>query len=59
MDYRQCLDLDECETRTHSCKETEQCVDTLGSYHCRCALGYTDNGLNTCVDDNECYSGVN
>ena len=42
----------------HSCKKTEQCIDTLGSYHCRCAAGYIDNGLNTCVDDNECYSGA-
>ena len=31
-----CVDLDECETHTHTCHETALCLNTLGSYSCFC-----------------------
>jgi hypothetical protein len=33
--YRQCEEIDECKTRqTHSCRNNERCVNTIGSYRC-------------------------
>ena len=35
------LDVDECKTGSNSCQQT--CVNTLGSYVCRCLPGYRLN----------------
>ena len=35
-----CLDIDECsDPAVHGCQHN--CVNTMGSYHCTCSLGYT------------------
>ncbi|VDN60675.1 unnamed protein product [Dracunculus medinensis] len=49
-----CIDIDECAERIHTCG-TEQCVNILGSYKCRCAAGYEFNEtLKNCEDVDEC-----
>ncbi|CBY07539.1 unnamed protein product [Oikopleura dioica] len=35
-----CYNIDECTEETDSCSATEECVDTMGSYFCRCPEGY-------------------
>ena len=36
-----CGDIDECQSETHSCDiELENCVNSEGTYHCFCKLGY-------------------
>ena len=42
-------DLDECQAFPNSCHLNAECVNTQGSYSCRCRPGYQGNGLNcTC-----------
>ena len=44
-------------SKAHSCA---QCVDTYGSYQCKCAKGYRLLARhNTCVDHNECLENPN
>lgn len=31
-------DVNECETGEHKCQSTTECVNTIGSYECKCAL---------------------
>jgi len=39
-------DINECTNGAHSCKdESQQCVNTRGSYYCRCADGYSATAL--------------
>ena len=43
-------DADECTTSHHCYSETEQCVNTIGSYNCRCSPGKPfDEILKRCV----------
>ena len=37
------LDIDECETDTDNCDINADCTNTIGSYTCRCRLGYSGN----------------
>ncbi|XP_043944884.1 uncharacterized protein LOC122816198 [Protopterus annectens] len=50
-----CSDIDECaQSWTHSCG-SDVCVNTFGSYTCRCAVGYIeDTPESGCRDINEC-----
>lgn len=56
MEY--CQDVDECREGTHSCQETEVCVNTHNGYSCECAPGFArkagSGGL--CQDIDECES---
>ena len=38
-------DINECKTNNANC--AHQCVNTNGSYHCKCHLGYSRNPDNT------------
>ena len=38
------LDLDECTTHTHNCDVNADCINTVGSYSCKCNAGYTGDG---------------
>eukprot|EP00117_Sycon_ciliatum_P009061 scpid61057/ scgid11505/ Latent-transforming growth factor beta-binding protein 2 len=50
-----CADADECTTSHHCYSETEQCVNTIGSYNCRCSPGKPfDEILKRCVDPRVC-----
>ncbi|ORU90485.1 MAG: hypothetical protein A6F71_05835 [Cycloclasticus sp. symbiont of Poecilosclerida sp. M] len=40
------LDTDECENALDTCDIDATCVDTDGSFHCICNLGYTGSGMN-------------
>ncbi|KAM9362158.1 fibulin-2 [Symphorus nematophorus] len=56
-DGRMCEDVDECETNTHSCRPSERCVNTLGSFVCElqvtCPAGYQLRN-SVCQDVDEC-----
>ncbi|KAJ8304383.1 hypothetical protein KUTeg_017966 [Tegillarca granosa] len=49
------IDENECSRELPPCIGIAQCINTAGSYLCRCPLGYklTDD-LHRCVDQNEC-----
>ena len=47
------LDIDECTTGDNSCHEEASCTNTVGSYDCRCRLGYRGDGRQ-CFDVDEC-----
>lgn len=34
------LDIDECSTGQAVCSYNRRCVNTFGSYYCKCQLGY-------------------
>ena len=39
------LDLDECRGNNNHCHQNAVCINTLGSYKCQCAKGYTGDGF--------------
>lgn len=52
-------DVDECKQNPSICGNGE-CINTLGSFQCRCEDGYSvkpDEGP-SCSDDDECYLGT-
>ncbi|XP_001515269.3 epidermal growth factor-like protein 6 [Ornithorhynchus anatinus] len=54
---RTCLDIDECSTGKAMCPFNRRCVNTFGSYYCKCQIGYElkyTNRRYDCVDINEC-----
>uniref|UniRef100_A0A3Q2R2F1 EGF-like-domain, multiple 6 n=1 Tax=Fundulus heteroclitus TaxID=8078 RepID=A0A3Q2R2F1_FUNHE len=57
QDERTCIDIDECMTGKNLCPYNRQCVNTFGSYYCKCQEGfdlkYVD-GKYDCVDLDEC-----
>ncbi|XP_039625064.1 EGF-containing fibulin-like extracellular matrix protein 2a isoform X1 [Polypterus senegalus] len=48
-----CVDVDECEQDLHDCQPSQQCINTAGSFTCRCPDGYRKIGTE-CVDIDEC-----
>ena len=53
-----CDDIDECTENTHRCDNNADCGNTVGSYQCRCRIGFEGDGQE-CVDSNECVPGHN
>ncbi|XP_045393519.1 epidermal growth factor-like protein 6 [Lemur catta] len=54
---RVCLDIDECVSGKAVCPYNRRCVNTFGSYYCKCHIGFElqyVNGRYDCVDINEC-----
>ncbi|XP_037942356.1 fibrillin-1-like [Teleopsis dalmanni] len=52
-----CIDIDECETRSHNCEENEICTNRIGGFICSCPGGHHKsvvNGVSRCIDINEC-----
>ncbi|XP_044221994.1 epidermal growth factor-like protein 6 isoform X3 [Thunnus albacares] len=52
QDGRNCVDIDECVTGKNLCPYNRQCVNTFGSYYCKCQDGYDlkyINGKYDCV----------
>ncbi|CAI9731634.1 von Willebrand factor type A, EGF and pentraxin domain-containing 1 [Octopus vulgaris] len=48
-----CIDIDECEKKNGKCDH--KCVNTLGSYFCKCNDGYSLHPKgHSCIDINEC-----
>lgn len=46
------LDINECEG--NPCGADAECVNSEGSFECRCRLGYQMDTIHGCVDVNEC-----
>ncbi|XP_077199324.1 epidermal growth factor-like protein 6 isoform X2 [Paroedura picta] len=56
-----CIDIDECSTGKAICSFNRRCVNTFGSYYCKCQVGYEMkyvNGQYDCVDINECAANT-
>ncbi|XP_056156770.1 nephronectin-like [Lampris incognitus] len=52
-DSRTCVDIDECVSRGGVCPRRRKCVNTFGSYFCKCHHGFKlmyINGRYTCID---------
>uniref|UniRef100_A0AAV2JZQ6 Epidermal growth factor-like protein 6 n=1 Tax=Knipowitschia caucasica TaxID=637954 RepID=A0AAV2JZQ6_KNICA len=61
QDERTCVDVDECVTGNNLCPYNRQCVNTFGSYFCKCQEGYDlkyIDGKYDCVDLDECATGA-
>ncbi|XP_058405843.1 nephronectin isoform X1 [Diceros bicornis minor] len=59
-DGRTCVDVDECATGRASCPRFRQCVNTFGSYVCKCHKGFDlmyIGGKYQCHDIDECSLG--
>ncbi|XP_048586862.1 uncharacterized protein LOC5519391 isoform X2 [Nematostella vectensis] len=62
--HSQCIDVDECTEMSPRCRCANQksascnatCINTLGSYRCTCAKGYSLIGGTVCQDIDECLS---
>ncbi|XP_069487047.1 nephronectin isoform X2 [Ambystoma mexicanum] len=60
-DGRTCLDVDECSTGGAVCPRFRKCINTFGSYICKCHKGYDliyIGGKYQCHDIDECASGA-
>ncbi|XP_051564369.1 epidermal growth factor-like protein 6 [Myxocyprinus asiaticus] len=60
-DKKTCVDIDECATGKNQCPFNRQCINTFGSYYCKCQGGYDlkyVNGKYDCVDINECVAST-
>ncbi|XP_056287696.1 epidermal growth factor-like protein 6 isoform X1 [Pseudoliparis swirei] len=61
QDRRTCVDIDECVTGKNLCPYDRQCVNTFGSYFCKCQEGFDlkyVEGKYDCVDLDECASST-
>ncbi|XP_030206623.1 nephronectin a isoform X1 [Gadus morhua] len=59
-DGRTCVDVDECATGIAVCPRFRKCINTFGSYICRCHEGFDlqyIGGKYQCRDVDECSSG--
>ena len=58
----ECIDIDECATGAHQCPLDSQCVNTVGSYECKCNEGMKQtsslppDGSGKCVTGKENHS---
>ncbi|KAM9856574.1 nephronectin a isoform 2-T3 [Aulostomus maculatus] len=56
-DGRTCMDVDECATGIAVCPRFRKCINTFGSYICKCHEGFDlqyINGKYQCIDVDEC-----
>ncbi|XP_060782451.1 nephronectin a isoform X4 [Neoarius graeffei] len=59
-DGRTCVDVDECATGRSVCPRFRKCINTFGSYICKCHDGFDlqyINGKYQCIDVDECLTG--
>ena len=45
-------DVNECTTNAHNCIVNDiiaECVNTIGSFFCRCRFGYSGDAVNECL----------
>ncbi|KAI5146848.1 Epidermal Growth Factor-Like Protein 6 [Manis pentadactyla] len=51
------IDIDECASGRAVCRYNRRCVNTFGSFYCKCHVGFElkyTRGRHDCVDTNEC-----
>nr|XP_028583523.1 epidermal growth factor-like protein 6 isoform X2 [Podarcis muralis] len=56
-----CIDINECSSGKAVCSFNRRCVNTFGSYYCKCQIGYElkyVSGRYDCVDINECTTTI-
>ncbi|XP_034025662.1 LOW QUALITY PROTEIN: hemicentin-1 [Thalassophryne amazonica] len=56
-----CQDIDECAQGSHMCHYNQQCVNTVGTYHCqaKCGAGFKPSVTGTsCEDVDECQESA-
>lgn len=52
-----CVDINECREIDDACSSNEDCINTVGSYTCKCKIGFRrENLTQACVDINECQT---
>ncbi|XP_041038761.1 EGF-containing fibulin-like extracellular matrix protein 1 isoform X2 [Carcharodon carcharias] len=56
-EQNQCKDIDECALGNHNCAPELTCINTRGSFRCRCRQGYQKRG-DQCLDVNECETSA-
>ena len=49
--YMFCADTDECTSSPNMCIQNAQCSNTVGSYVCQCAVGYSGDGYSNCTGE--------
>ena len=50
-DGRLCVDIDECTNGEAKCDVNAQCINTMGSYQCKCTGTYHGNGFECSNND--------
>ncbi|XP_051953965.1 thrombomodulin-like [Xyrauchen texanus] len=53
-DRKTCKDINDCIDESLCQGQNEECVNTIGSFECRCKLGFEREGL-LCIDVDECF----
>lgn len=51
------LDVNECVTNTHGCNLHAECLNTKGSFKCKCKQGYRGSGFD-CAGEYHWMSGI-
>ncbi|XP_007889810.2 epidermal growth factor-like protein 6 [Callorhinchus milii] len=60
-DRKTCIDIDECSNGKVLCPALRRCVNTFGSYFCKCQSGYELKYINSkyeCIDVDECTTNM-
>ncbi|CAG2181845.1 unnamed protein product, partial [Oppiella nova] len=52
-ELRHCIDTNECSSGRHTCHSYADCINTDGSYLCRCKAGYSGDGYH-CQTEETC-----
>ena len=53
-------DVDECVTNNHDCDDNAMCINTVGSFHCTCKMGYTGVGTEgNCTSKVSAFQNLN
>lgn len=61
QDGKTCIDIDECAASRTLCPPLRRCVNTFGSYFCKCQTGYElkyVDGKYKCIDIDECAANT-